>query len=81
MVHTLHRVLNGSSGQKQPVSALQAKQRLPSRTVRILDVLCFVKNHVLPLHATEMGHILRDLADRLASHLQLQLVDIRVDSW
>jgi hypothetical protein len=51
---TLHRVLNGCTGQKQPVSAWQTQKGLPSSGGRRFDSLRFVQDHVLPFDAREV---------------------------
>ncbi len=60
-VRTLHRVLNRGTGEQQAVTALEAKERLPTCTRRVLNVLCLVKNHILPLDALEVLLVLDDL--------------------
>lgn len=54
----LHGVLDGGSGKEQTITAIEPKERFPSRTGRILDVLGFVQDHVLPLLALEVLLIL-----------------------
>lgn len=61
MQHTLHIVLYGCSSQQQAIAALKAQQGFPSSTRRILDVLRFIEDHVLPFHASEVLLILQDL--------------------
>jgi hypothetical protein len=39
---------------------MEPEQRLPSNAGRVFDVLGFVKNHVLPVHALEILLILGD---------------------
>jgi len=58
--HTLHVVLNWGSGQQQPVPAMESKQRLPTDTGRVLNVLSLVENHILPLDTLEVLLILGD---------------------
>ena len=58
--HTLHVVLNWSSSQQQPIPAMEPKQRLPPHTGRVLDILCLIENHILPLDALEVLLILGD---------------------
>ena len=58
--HTLHVVLNWSSGQQKPIPAMEPKQRLPAHTGRVLDILSLIKNHILPLDTLEVLLILGD---------------------
>lgn len=58
---TLHGVLDRSTSQQQSVSALETQKRLPSHTVRVLDVLSLIQDHVLPLYSLEVLLILRHL--------------------
>lgn len=58
---TLHGVLDRRSSQKQAITALESQEGFPTHTGRILDVLSFVKNHILPLDALEVLLILSHL--------------------
>ena len=71
MRQTLHVVLNRCSSQQQAVAALETEQRLPSATRRVLDILRFVKDHVLPLHALEVLLVLRDLFASVSTMIRL----------
>jgi len=57
----VHRVLNGSSREEKSVSAVESKERLPSRRRRALDSLSLVQDHVLPLHSLEVLLVRHDL--------------------
>jgi hypothetical protein len=58
---TLHGILNRCARQKQAISTVKAEQRLPSNASSVLNVLGFVKYHVLPFDPLEvlliLGHL------------------------
>ena len=61
MRQTLHVVLDWCSSQQKSVTTLEAKKGFPPSTGRVLDVLSFIENHILPLDALEVLLVLRDL--------------------
>jgi hypothetical protein len=60
-IRTLHRVLDWRPREKKSIPAMETEERLPSDTRRVLDILCFVKNHILPFDTLEILLILDDL--------------------
>jgi len=58
--HTLHVVLNWSSGQQKPIPAMEPEQCLPAHAGRVLDILSLVENHILPFDALEVLLVLGD---------------------
>lgn len=65
-IFTLHGVLDWGTRQQQAVAAVEAKKCLPPDTGRVLDVLCFVQDHVLPLDPLEVLLVLRYLLKKLS---------------
>lgn len=60
-VFTLHRVLDWRTRQEKTIAALEIKQRLPPHTARVLDVLSFIEDHILPSNLLKVLLILYDL--------------------
>jgi hypothetical protein len=58
---TLHVVLYWRTSQEEAIAAMESKKRLPPNAGRVLDVLSFVKNHILPFDPLEILLILGDL--------------------
>lgn len=61
MEQTLHGILNGRSGEQEPIPTLESKESLPPSTGRVLDVLSLVEDHILPLDSLEVLLILSHL--------------------
>jgi hypothetical protein len=80
---TLHVVLNRGTSQQKAISTLESEEGLPSNTGRVLDVLCFVENHILPLHPLEVLLILGDLVKEnvLGRSENDEAITIPIDSW
>jgi hypothetical protein len=57
---TLHRVLDRSTGEQEPVSTMKVEKNVPSGTAATLDGLCFVENHVLPFKAFQVNAVRDD---------------------
>ena len=62
----MHRVLNWGTSQEEPIATLEAKKSLPSHTRRVLDILSFIEDHILPFDALEVLLILRHLSGRVS---------------
>ena len=56
----LELVLDGSSCQQKPISAVERQESFPTEGIRILDCLGFVQNHVLPLDTFQLHLILQN---------------------
>lgn len=58
---TLHGVLDGRSSQEQSIAAIESQECFPPYAGRVLDVLRFIKDHILPFYALEVLLILGNL--------------------
>jgi hypothetical protein len=65
---TMHRILNGRSGEEKSVSTVEAEEGLPSGGRRALDRLSFVEDHVLPLDPLKVLFIRYDLGTEIHQH-------------
>ena len=61
----MHGVLDRGTSEQQPIATLEAEQRLPTSTGRVLDVLGLIENHILPFDPLEILLVLDDLQVQL----------------
>lgn len=64
-MRTLHVILNGCTGQQKSIPAVEAEKCFPAVTGRVLDVLSFVKDHILPFDSLKVLLILSYLANHI----------------
>jgi len=57
----LHIVLDGRASKEKTVATMKSKKRFPPDAGRILDILSFIENHVLPFDSGEILLILGNL--------------------